>query len=86
MIFDEYTARLRALQFNKPEDPRADELLKHDESRRQADRSIAEVDRLSKLIDREVPIAKHLHALAGVAKDAGVRVSIELYRRPEGTR
>jgi hypothetical protein len=82
VIFDEYTTRLRALQFGRPEDPRADELLTHDDSRRRADQAIAEVDRLSTLIDREVPITRDLLSLADVARDAGVRVSIELYRRP----
>lgn len=80
MIFDEYTTRLRALLFGRPEDPQADALLTDDDARRSADRAIAEVDRLSTLIDREVPIRRHLHSLADVAKDAGVRVSIELYR------
>lgn len=86
MIFDDYTARLRALQFRATDDPQADAQLVHDDARAAADRAIAEVDRLSTLIDREVPIARHLHSLADVAKAAGVRVSIEFHRLPPEAR
>lgn len=81
MIFDEYSARLRALHQVDPAAP--DALMEeHLETKHVVDAAIEEVDRLSKLIEHEVPIAQHLHTLADVAKDAGVRVSIELHRLP----
>lgn len=79
MIFDEYTTRLRALHQVDPTAP--DPLMvAHLETKAIVDAAIADVDRLSALIDREVPIRRHLQSIADVA--GGVRVSIELHRRP----
>jgi hypothetical protein len=53
VILDDYTTRLRALQIGRPDDPKADQLLAHDDARQHADQAIAEVDRLASLIDRD---------------------------------
>jgi hypothetical protein len=59
VIFDEYTTRLRALQFTSPGDAQADELLLHDADRVRADRAIAEVDQLSGIADLDSrPLAR----------------------------
>jgi hypothetical protein len=81
VIFDAYSARLRALH---QVDPAAEDelLLDHFERKTIVDGAIEEVDRLSALLEREVPIRSRLQSLADVAKDAGVRVSIELRRLP----
>lgn len=95
MIFDAYTARMRAQL--PPADPAAaDEvLLDHLERTSIIDRAIADVDARMRLIEdspggliRErsprtsPPLRTRLQELADVAQDAGVRVSIEHHPRP----
>lgn len=93
MIFDEYTARMRALPIEQQPDPAAADVLRATqlETARVVDRAIADVDRLSQVLEkdprgleREV-VRTRLHQLADVAQAAGVRVSIEHHPLPTPT-
>lgn len=76
MIFDAYTARLRALPV--PPDAGADAILIQDHAPIEA--AIADVERMARVLEREVPLRTRLQSLADAARAAGVRVSIELHR------
>lgn len=80
MILDRYTARLRSMPM--PPDSGADQQLQNSETAAVVDRAIADVDRLTRVIERQVPLSGRLRELADVAQRAGVRVSIELHRLP----